>query len=264
METVMGLMSDIKVVVMTVSRSPEYVHATLASLFSSCDGNDGPDEVQLMVGSPDAAYLAQYRHHRRIRICPVTESEWTQAKSLSVHRRFCHNYHRCLSVPLDGFRGLLICEDDIVVRDGFGSKLLSAVDEMEHAHGLREYLLACYTPYDLAQTRAFYRGRFYASYFAPDFYGTQSMYYPKSVVSRLADRMMQEGVVAGKQPGDMVVKDFGRRLNAIYGTVASLAQHIGRKSTGLGNFHAAPNFSRPFPEKEKPSPGAQTAANSLH
>jgi hypothetical protein len=234
---------------MTVDRTPEYVHGTLASLFASAGagGDGGPAEVHLVVGSADCSYLDRYRHHGRVRIHPLPEAEWDRVGRLSVKRRFCHNYHRCLTLPLDGCRGLCVCEDDVVVRDGFAAKLRAAADEMERAHGLRRYLLAGYAPYDPAADPSLGRGRYYASYYAPGFYGTQCMYYPAAVVGRLADRVLRDGL-DGDLAGDMVVKAVGLELNAIYGTVASLAQHVGRRTTGLGNFHQSPTFDRPFPD----------------
>ena len=37
----------------------------------------------------------------------------------STHRKFYVNYHRCLETTIGEAKGLLLCEDDVVFRDGF-------------------------------------------------------------------------------------------------------------------------------------------------
>ena len=59
---------DIHVAIMTVARYPEYVHATLASLFCADPLAPGLASVDLVVGSDDDSYLECYRHSRRLRI----------------------------------------------------------------------------------------------------------------------------------------------------------------------------------------------------
>jgi hypothetical protein len=240
--------AKLRLVVMTVDRSPQYVHHTLASLFASDRLVHEVAGVSLLVGSSDARYLDGYRHHRRLSIHPVDERESSRIQNWTTGRKFCHNYHRCLSVPLEGARGLCVCEDDVVFRDGFITKLLAAVQEMETEHELSRYLLACYVPYRLADDPALRRGRLFASYHAPTFFGTQCMYYPSTVLGDLAERMLHDGVQRHLQPGDWIVRDFGAEINGIYGTVRSLAQHVGRSTTGLGKFHSAPTFDEPFPD----------------
>jgi hypothetical protein len=248
--------SEIRLVVMTVNRTPAYVHSTLASLLASDPLVRGLPGVDLVVGSPDDGYLDCYRHHRWVRVHPLDPAEWARVRDWPTGRKFCHNYHRCLTTPLAGARGLCVCEDDVVVRDGFVSKLLAVVEEMERGHGLSEYLLACYVPYRLADQPDLRRGRLFASYHPPTFFGTQCMYYPRPVLGALQARVLRDGVERHTQPGDWVVRDYGAEINGIYGTVASLAQHVGRQTTGLGKFHTAPTFDQPFPDLAGPGSAA--------
>lgn len=244
----MTQIEHLRLAIMTVDRSPPYVHTTLASLFASGEEIHRIAGIELVVGSKEAQYLRCYRHHAGIRIHELTIQEADRIHKWGTGHKFCHNYHRCLSVPLGEAKGLIICEDDVVVRDHFLAHLLATINEMEEQFSLSRYLLALYVPYRLADVPAFRRGRFFASYNAPMFYGTQCMYYPATVVGELRDWMEHKGVNNHTQPGDFVVKDYGKSINAIYGTVASLAQHIGRTTTGLGKFHRSPTFTHPFPK----------------
>jgi hypothetical protein len=231
---------------MTAPRQPEYVHQTLASLFASDPLVQQIPQIDVMLDSADASHLRPDPHLENLKIHKLTRAEAETTSGWGPHRRFCYNYHRCLTLDIGHARGLLICEDDVIFREGFLAKLLAAIDEMEGCQ-LRKYLLACYSAYRLNDVPAFRRGRYFCSYYAPSFYGTQCMYYPKPVLGELADRLYQEGVVAHQAPGDMIVKSYGMELNAIYATVCSLAQHVGTVSTGLGNFHESPSFGDPFP-----------------
>jgi Mannosyltransferase putative len=232
---------QLRIAIATVPREPQYIHSTLASLFASDPYVHGVAGLHLFVGAPDPAYLDPYRHHRQIRIEPLPESDALRSAGWTVHRKACLNHYRCLSVPLGNARGLCVCEDDVVFCDDFIEKLLAGVREMEEDYGLSRYLLACYVPYRLDEP-ALQRGKRFASYPPHGFYGTQCMYYPKSVLAELAERVRKEGVESYTQPVDMIVKDFGIEIDGIYGTTRSLVQHVGRQTTGLGNFHTSPTF----------------------
>ena len=239
---------DLRIVISTVARQPEYVHTTLASLFASDPLMHRLCGVGLVVGGDDVSYLGPYGHHAGIDVYPLSHCDASLIRNWPTHRRFCHNYLRCLTLATGEAKGLCVCEDDVVFRDGFVSKLIRTVGEMEDEDGIAKYILACYVPYRLADDPSLRRGRYYASYFAPTFYGTQCVYYPATVLDDVAECMCRDGVENYKHPGDFIVRDYAHSINALYGTVASLVQHIGRVSTGLGRFHSSPTFADPFPE----------------
>jgi hypothetical protein len=232
---------QLRLAIATVPREPQYIHGTLASLFASDPYVHGIAGLHLFVGAPGQGYLDSYRHHRQIRIEPLSEIDAQRSADWTVHRKACLNHYRCLSLPLGNARGLCVCEDDVVFCDGFVEKLLATVREMEENYGLIRYLLACYVPYRLDEP-GLQRGKRFASYPAHGFYGTQCMYYPRSVVAEVAERMSKEGVESPTQPADMIVKDFGIEIDGVYGTTRSLVQHIGSQTTGLGSFHTSPTF----------------------
>ena len=119
---------------------------------------------------------------------------------------------------------------------------------MEQRDGLQKFILACYHSYELAGDPSLARGEYYCSYHAPKFYGTQCVYYPRSVLNEVAAAVHLEGIEKTGKPGDFIVRDYAHWINALYGTKRSLAQHVGRVSTGLGNFHASASFYQPFPD----------------
>ena len=240
--------SDLRLAVMTVKRSPEYVHMTLASLLLSDPLVHQLRGVHLVVGGAEVEYLSQYRHHHRIEIHQMGQEDAQQTRRWTLHQRFCLNYYRCLTVPPADCSGICICEDDVIFQDGFIEKMLAAVNEMEQTHKLTKYLLNLYLPSGLLPEPSFRFGQYCAKYDAQSFYGTQCMYYPRSVALELARFVHEHGVSHYRLEGDMLVREYAIEINGLYGTVRSLVQHIGFITTGLaGFFHRAPTFHAGVP-----------------
>lgn len=240
---------DLALFIVTVKRPVEYIHTMIVSLLASDPLVRRLNRIELVIGGSDSTYIDNYRHHQLFRFHPLSASEQASIQPWSTHRKFCLNYHRCLTNGIGSCKnGILICEDDIIFQDRFLSKLLVTIYEMESQFSIKDYLLACYVPHALHHDPSLKRGKYFASYYAPSFYGTQCMYYPQRVLPRLASLIYDYGVAHYTRPGDMIVKMFGEEINGIYGTVRSLAQHIGRHSTGLGYFHTASSFNEPFPD----------------
>lgn len=237
---------DLCISILTVPREPEYIHQTLASLFSS-----GPDiyrvkGIHLMVDTNDRSYLAEYHDCAFLNISYLSDAEFEQQRQRTPHLRFCTNYLRCLSVPADG--GLLILEDDVLLRDRFLLCLKQAVDEMEDCHGLSSYVLSLHAKANLPQIQDYYRGHYYISYPTGMYYGTQGMYYPAAVRAAVADYIREQAVTPLRCPGDLLIKELVTEWQNLYNTVWDLVEHIGTVSTGLGG---APR-SHTFKEKWRP------------
>ena len=234
---------QLTLVVMTVDREPQYVHQTLASMFAAEPLVHEFPEVHLMIGTSKSDYLGHYRHHRVLRLHPLPDAEQQAIEGWTPHRRFCHNYVRCLSLTIPDGGGICVCEDDLVFRDGFLQRLLLAINEMEGEAGLEDYCLALFSEADFEADPSVYRGMHYCSY-GCDYHGTQCMYYPKPVARRLRDYIQEHGVEHPTKPGDLLVGDlYGDRM---YACSRALADHTGRVSTGLGGSGRSPSFSRPF------------------
>ena len=241
--------------ILTVNRKPEYIHQTLASLFAADPDVHRLGTIHVMVGSTDASYLRRYGHHERLNIVPLTPAEGEEIRDWHVHRKFCHNYHRCLTVPMVRKRGIIVCEDDIMLRDHFVSRLLDTIWEMEVEHGLKRYALALFSSHDFENDNSFYRGRLYCSYGYP-FFGTQCMYYPRECAAEIAPFLLERGVKTCEAPGDLLVKQvYGDKM---YACCRGLAQHVGDVSTGLGGGGRSDSFDRPYRPIPAPEWGAKT------
>jgi hypothetical protein len=229
--------------VMTVDRDPPYVHQTLASLFACDPMVHDVSPVHVVVGTSNTKYVQNYQHHRAISLHPLDQAEQDRIAGWSPHRRFCHNYVRCLSLPIPEAGGICVCEDDVIFRDLFVQRLLKAIRELEENVKERDYCLALFTDCDLEQNTSFYRGRFYCSYGWP-FHGTQCMYYPAAVAATLRDYIQQRGVDRQEDCGDLLVgRLYGDRM---YASPRSLVDHVGEVSTGLGGAPRSPTFRRPY------------------
>lgn len=235
-------LEQLSIAIMTVDRQPAYVHQTLASLFSSGPGVHNVAAVHLVAGTSKAEYLRHYSHHRRLTIHTLTEEEHASIADWIVHRRFCHNYHRCLSLPIAEGGGICVCEDDIVFRDRFAERLVETIREMEEA-GLKDYCLSLASWYDFEANPSFYRGERYCSY-GYEFAGTQCMYYPRRVAQDLRDYLFEFGVAQYSKPGDLLIGE--RYQDRMYATCRGLATHIGDVSTGLGGGGPSPTFHLPY------------------
>lgn len=238
---------ELAVSIITVKREPEYIHTTLASLFAADPWAGRMHSVNLYVGSNDASYLDCYAHHERITVKRLSDGEWDSIKDMSIWQRLCHNNQRALHVPC-GARGLIFLEDDVVLKDGFVHTLIDTIQEIDQRIGKRKYLLACYCPYRWSD-KSLRRGKLFMAYPCWDFYGTQFMFYPKAVVQELAGYFARFGSGDESMPNDMIVKKYGTEITVeqgctggIYACTQSLAQHIGKRTTGVGTFHQSPTF----------------------
>ena len=102
-------MRTIDFAIMTVARSPVYIHELIASLRS-----DLP--LRLIAGSPDYEYLERYRDNPAREIIEVPAKGWEHFQNRSVSHRANWNYWRCLTLGprTSSCEGLLIFEDDVV------------------------------------------------------------------------------------------------------------------------------------------------------
>jgi hypothetical protein len=242
--------NDVAVAILTVDRDPQYVFQTLASMFLAEPALHVMDPIWILVGSDDASHLSCLLHHDRIRVIALSRPEAQRIKLWRIHRKFKHNYHRCLRVPLDGKRGIIVAEDDVVFRDHFVSRCLQAVQEIE-SDDLRDYALALFSAYDFHRDPSFYRGQYYCSY-GWSYYGTPCMYYPRKTAEFLAvefERFLGDDNYDYESdpqvlPGDLLIgRHYGTRM---YASCHALAQHVGATSTGLGGGGGTVMFDREY------------------
>jgi len=157
-------------------------------------------------------------------------------KIVGRQARFNFAYYRCLLLPGD-HKGLLIIEDDCIVKPGMVSYLLNAVNEIEAA-GSKNYVLSLnahnlHTP---SRTDV-HLGEYYASYCLV--FGTQAMFFRTEIAHRFAP-ILYDRLSLGA--GDEILARFSSdmwgesRTNKAggYVTFYDQVEHIGEKSTGLG------------------------------
>jgi hypothetical protein len=227
---------DIRLAVMTVSRSPEYIHTTLASLLLSDPLAHCLKGLHLVVGSAEANYLKHYGHHCRMEVHVTDEQDCQRLQEWTPHRRFCFNYHRCLTILPADCHGICICEDDVIFRDHFVETLVAAINEIEQENGVAKYLLDLYIPDTFKRDPSCAEGKHWVKYDAESYYGTQCMFFPRSIVPEVAWMMHRFGVADYRAPGDLIIRQYALMTNSLYGTKQPLVQHIGLHSTGLAEF----------------------------
>lgn len=243
------MIDHIKFAFITTPRTPVYIHRTLTSFFASSRWVDGPPVVDLVVDDGELGSLDAYRHHDRIRLRTLSPQEVSTAKNWGPHRRCCYSHWRALATGLEPHqRGLCVFEDDVVFRDGFAEKLAEVVEQIEHIRKIEgrhnRYVLACYAPCDLDRPELA-GSRLFVPY-GNGFYGAQALYYSRESIAGLADYLREQGV-ENAGCADLIIKDYCRDRAALLATRCSLVQHVGHVGTGLGEFHEAVTFERPWP-----------------
>ncbi len=240
-------LEDIALVFITCPRDPAYISATLASAFIADVGIYRFKDIVVAVDAPDLSCVDWLHRHRKIRWVARTTSESEQIAGFSLHRKGCFSYWRALSLVGQDARGIIVCEDDLTFRDGWTVKLLESLNELERDQ-IAAFLLTAYSAsnHEKAYLR---RGKYYSSYLAFEFYGTQMMFFPTGEVQPIRKLIWDNGVEAYSEPYDLLIKRRAIERQHLYTTRHSLVQHIGRRSTGLGDGrHQSPSFDSQWPE----------------
>jgi hypothetical protein len=241
---------ELALVFLTCPREPAYFPATLASALLGDPLAARLHEIAVAVDAADLACVAPLAGHRRVRWAARTEEESARVESWSVHRRACHSYWRALGLAPASARAVLVCEDDVVFRDGWLGMLLECLDEML-AHGRESYILTAYSARDHEEP-SLRRGRCYSSYVARGFYGTQLMLYPMSEVAPVRALIWEHGVESAEDPYDLLIQRRAIERQHLFTTRVSLVQHVGWQSTGLSEVgHRSPSFDLLWPAAEK-------------
>lgn len=220
----------------TVPRKVNYIDLLLANL-------DVKTPVHLFVCGNKTDYLNKFKNSPSVQIHTPSQEEWLRFKDCSVFHRATWNYWRCMSSwPANPNRsGLLILEDDVLPARGWLQWLSRAIHEIESICG-NKFAIALYSGRDFSKQNL---GGIFARYPTHQFAGTQGVYYSEALRVECADFLKLYGVEWNEAPYDMLVADYmSRRDYPILVTVPSIIQHMGEVSTGLSNFHQAPNFKK--------------------
>lgn len=238
---------DIALVFVTCPREPAYFHTTLTSALLGDPLTARLREIAVAVDAPDLACIHPLAGHRRVRWVARTPEQNARVAKYRLCRRACHSYWRALTLAQPGCRAVLLCEDDVIFRDGWLGMLLECLNEMRRK-GLREFLLTAYSTRN-HDRHGWRRGAFYSSYVANGFYGTQAMLYPAGQMEAVSTLIWEQGVLVHQKPYDLLINRLADKRQHLYTTRYSLVQHTGMKSTGLGNGHMSPTFKLPWPTR---------------
>jgi hypothetical protein len=233
----------LRVSILTTERQPAYIRDTLSSLFGSSASVAALGSIDLMIDADEASgYLSELRRDPMLKLRYLSDEEWKAQSKRCLGHRFCYNYWRSLDVTMDGYWGLVVLEDDVLLREDFVERLILTVEEVRRRQGverigpkgLQQFMLALYSSYNFAQEPGFYRGHYYCSYGYP-FFGTCGLFYEASIVTQVRDYMWRFGVESHRLPGDLVLDELKASGTLwVYACTRDLVQHKGIVSSGLG------------------------------
>jgi hypothetical protein len=231
------MLNGISVAFSTVDREENYLPATLESFFTSSFMNcELP--LNLILGSPEMNYLSEIRMINGIHVIEMGPNVWSWIKGSGVRHRATWNYYRCLTHQGVGQRGSLIFEDDVQFAYGWRERLNQIISMLEALYD-QCFILSVYDPWSFRSEDNLP----YAEYDRVSFFGTQGMYFPAETRLGFAKYLKKHGVVANEGHYDHILRDYALENGIlIFACTPSLIQHIGRKTTGLGTWHFAPNF----------------------
>ncbi len=232
--------------VMTCPRKEDYVIQTLDGLIQSDAALLRLQEVVIAVDAETDEHLKQHRNNPRFSVALLSPEEAARVENVRLHQRACNNFFRSLTLPRPGYKGLLICEDDLIFRPGWIDKLCDSLNEMDQ-DGLTDFVLSAYSSHD-HEHPSFRRGTFYSSYLAASFFGSQCLFFTASQVAPIALRVWNRGANIFCEPYDILVNEHCTEAQNLYATRFPLVQHVGFKSTGLGGFFNAYRFDEPWPQ----------------
>ncbi|HEY7311302.1 MAG TPA: class I SAM-dependent methyltransferase [Gemmataceae bacterium] len=209
--------------IVTIDRTPEpYLAATLASAQSRAGG---PILFDLFVGDERTAYLRECDPSAIGKVDALPD-EATQG--LSVHLRHTLNYSRIL------LHHGLILEDDLIFCPAWDAWLRDSLDDCRRRREDDRFVLALYSCYGWDNTSLV------VNYPVEAFYGFQAMYFPPAVRTPFHLHLLRN---FGREPTDLLLKSFCREEEvSLFACSQSLVQHVGTRSTGLGDFHQTGNF----------------------
>lgn len=223
-------MIKIPIVIMTVSRSGDYIDRTLSSLSPG-------RPMTLMVGSPETGYLERHRSNPHLKVVAPSPEEFAFLRNEGVHRRAAWNYWRCLGEG-DGEDRLLIFEDDVVFAAGWEARIARTVERIEQDGP--DYVLSLYYPYPPRESANSYS----IDYCKTDFYGTQGVLFAGRTRHDFRRHLFERGVERFTMPYDLLLQSYTIDHDVpLLATMPSLVQHIGAVTTGLsGHWHMTDCF----------------------
>lgn len=260
---------DIRVMVFTCNRrgrkgiqgnakldqGENYVYPMLGSFWMSDPLAHRIAGFDLMVDSDDVKYLWWFfRHTQKVNIHPaepgLMDNLPTKGQEMHAmcapHARLTRNYIRTLKRALStDQKGFIICEDDVVLQDGFMGHALDSINEMRCMKLPKDgNTLVLYHRPQYIGIDSYYRGRHFCSAGSP-FEGLCGIYYDRECLESLIDYVVEN---EARLPADLLYAEWSHREWTRYAPPAGLIQHVGGVSAGTsaGSYWTAPNFEKPI------------------
>jgi len=226
------------VAVTTAPREVTYLESTLDDIARGTSVVALPHPVRVCV-SADAAGVAALKRDRTgppsVLFEAAAPESWELVRGAGPHRRCCANTWQALAGAPPGCDVLLL-QDDIELADAWPLHLRYRLRLARQHYGDR-FILALYASYGFG-------GEHLAVYPTESFYGNQAVYFPAAVAAEYA-RCLWEHVLDYRLADDMVLKEYARHSRMpLLVSLPNLAQHLGRLSTGLGQFHVSSTYRR--------------------
>ena len=216
-------------------KTVDYVYTTLQNLFLAIPSGI---PINIYVGNENTEYLSSSvlenfitkENIQRINVIQFSSAYLEKLTKMHVHKRAKCNYARILC-DYDGYKGLIIFEDDIDVNNNILNNVNTIVKYIREP----TFVMSLYDKYGKEKTN-----HYNITKVKHGFSCTQGMYYTHSIANELGKYMLETNGCY-----DIVINMFCKQINnPIRYVMPSLTQHIGTLTTGLGGVHVSKNFQK--------------------
>jgi len=233
---------NLDVVMPTIYRDSRYIVETVKSLVKKQKlelnvtfsvGNDD-DRIYKIIDDVHEGLVKEGRYFEKD-VINIDPGVWATVHNASQGVKFNANFANCMAAT-NFERDLLYVEDDVKFTSNWHEKMSESIGKLDEQYNER-YVLTLYGPWK------FYK-RLFAEEIPPGhFYGTQAVYIKREFQEGLMHKVLEEGVRTFRHQADLLLDEYCRDNGIpIVCLTTSLVQHIGKNTTGLGNFHQTDNF----------------------
>jgi hypothetical protein len=252
---------DLRISIVTCQREPQYIHRTIASLFTADKHIYKVGSIDIFVDGPETTFLRQYWTHATINIHYLSKEE--QLYKASLHKRLdatnkknkihmtprhinCSlGHYRARNVDMDGYKALMVLEDDVTLRNNFIDNLSDVYTELKKDK-IPHWSVSLQDNQNVKGSLARYRGKYYISYPGERFYGFTGTFLPAQTVEPVRDVIKDYGMERAIDPADLCMHRLagpGKLLGqGFFCSAWDITSHEGEVSTGLGGGRGSNNW----------------------
>jgi hypothetical protein len=249
---------ELRVSIVTCPREPQYIHTTLASLFAADKNSHKIGSIDIFVDGPRSPYLEEYHTYPNIHIHymdkkEIADREKMYARARKVNNKFttrhincCLGHYRARSVSMEGYKALLVLEDDVILRKNYIKCLSDCYKEIDKTD-VEHWHLSLQDNHNLKRHECRHRGKYHMSYPGSSFYGFTGVFMPANTVQPVADTIHTLGLEKFSTPADLCMHELARKGALLeWGFFCSawdITSHRGVVSTGLGGGRGSLNWN---------------------